>query len=136
MFHDTHGRAIDIQETELGCVAFHQGQQVAQARLKYIRNAPTAPGVSKRIWHLEHIEVAKQYRCCGIATEMFFLLKSWFQPLVIPDLPEELEKETDWSADVLGWLLRLKRKGLILRQWPTEHDTVQRLRHNRSLFDR
>lgn len=135
MYRDSQGRNIDIVETEDGCLAQHEDQRVATAKLVCLKNPNALKGMSKRLWHLKHIEVEPAYRNAGIATEMFFLLKSWFQPLEIPNLPDKLEEATDWSDDVLGWFYRLNRKGLILKKWPTEHDTVKRLRRNRSIFE-
>lgn len=136
MFEDSAKRSIDIQETEAGCIARHEQREIARATLVCRHNPDAIAGESKRMWLLSHIEVDVAYRNAGIATEMFFQLKSWFQPLQIANLPDKLEDASGWSAQALGWLYRLNRKGLILKRWPSEHDTVKRLRHNRSLFER
>lgn len=135
MFKDSDGRLIEIVETENGCQALHDGKLVASAQLNCLIHPNAQVGMSKRLWRLTHLEVAADYRNAGIATEMFYRLKSWFQPLEIPDLPDKLEDATDWPQSVLGWFYRLNRKGLILKKWPTEHDTVRRLRRHRSIFE-
>jgi hypothetical protein len=134
-FLDSMGHDISIVETANGCQAIYQNQQIGIAKLKSEKNPAPGTGESKRIWLLEYIEVDEGYRKLGIATEMYFRLKSWFHPLSIPNLPDKLEEASGWSEEALGWLYRLNRKGLLLKRWPTEHDTVKRLRRNRSVFE-
>ena len=134
---DQQQRELRFEETAQGIEAFHGEKKVGAVELACEKNPQARPGVSKRRWKLVHIWVEENYRCAGIGAELLYQAKSSFQPLEIPGAEAGVKGEAVALADdYAGLLRRALRKGLLLLEWPREHDKAQRLRRGRGWIDR
>lgn len=125
VFEDKQQRCIRFSELETALEAHADGVRVGRLEVALVE-LPPQPGKSATGYVLTDIFVAETFRRAGLGYELLAAAMSCFYPLRVPETGSDAYQ---------ALLATAKRKGLLLKTWPQEHDTVSKLRRGRGRID-